>query len=272
MTTPKVFAHRGASAYAPENTLPAFELAARQGADGIELDVHLSKDGELVVIHDETLDRTTNGTGAVKDRTLAELQALCADNGMSGFADARIPTLREVLELVRPTGMLVNIELKTSLVWYDGIEEKTLALVEALGMQERVIYSSFNHYSIERVRQLAPQAQTAYLFADIICDVEKYAAAHGVGGLHPGLWNVRMADFLHTYLASGLAVRVWTVNEADDLRWLLAAGGGRHHQRPRARPGRARRAAGRLNAAGGTPWKSSFFCWTLTAPSAAAAP
>ena len=91
-------------------------------------------------------------------------------------------------------------------------------------MQERVIYSSFNHYSIERVRQLAPQAQTAYLFADIICDVEKYAAAHGVGGLHPGLCNVKMADFLHTYLASGLAVRVWTVNEADDLRWLLAAG------------------------------------------------
>ena len=224
MTPPKVFAHRGASAYAPENTLPAFALAARQGADGIELDVHLSKDGELVVIHDETLDRTTNGTGAVKDHTLAELQALCAGNGMSGFDGARIPTLREVLELVRPTGMLVNIELKTSLVWYDGIEEKTLALVEALGMQERVIYSSFNHYSIERVRQLAPQAQTAYLFADIICDVEKYAAAHGVGGLHPGLCNVRMADFLHTYLASGLAVRVWTVNEADDLRWLLAAG------------------------------------------------
>ena len=109
----KVFAHRGASHYAPENTLPAFALAAAQGADGIELDVHLSKDGELVVIHDEELDRTTDGTGLVRDHTLAQLQALCADNHMPGFADARIPTLREVLALVRPTPLLVNIELKT---------------------------------------------------------------------------------------------------------------------------------------------------------------
>ena len=137
--------------------------------------MHLSKDGELVVIHDETLDRTTNGTGAVKDRTLAELQALCADNGMSGFADARIPTLREVLELERPTGMLVNIELQTSLVWYDGIEERTLALVEALHAGSASFILRSTATASRRVRQLAPQAQTAYLFADIICDVEKYA-------------------------------------------------------------------------------------------------
>lgn len=224
MTPPKVFAHRGASAYAPENTLPAFALAARQGADGIELDVHLSRDGELVVIHDEALDRTTNGTGLVKDHTLAELQALCADNGMSGFAAARIPTLEEVLTLVKPGTMAVNIELKTGILWYDSLEEKALRLVESLGMQDRVIWSSFNHYSIEKVRQLAPDARTAYLYSDIICDVEKYAAARGVDGLHPGLYNVKMADFLQRYLTSGLDVRVWTVNEADDLRWLMKAG------------------------------------------------
>ena len=98
----KIYAHRGASAYAPENTLPAFQAAMEQGADGIELDVHLSRDGELVVIHDEELDRTTNGTGLVKDHTLAELKKLCADNGMSGYGDVRIPTLQEVLELVKP--------------------------------------------------------------------------------------------------------------------------------------------------------------------------
>lgn len=220
----KVFAHRGASHYAPENTLPAFALAAAQGADGIELDVHLSKDGELVVIHDETLDRTTDGTGLVRDHTLAQLQALCADNHMPGFADARIPTLREVLELIRPTPLLVNIELKTGVLWYEGIEQKALDLVREMGMADRVIWSSFNHYSIETVRQLAPEAETAYLYSDIICGVERYAAAHGVRGLHPGLWNVKMADLLQRYLASGLAVRVWTVNAAADLRWLLAAG------------------------------------------------
>lgn len=220
----KVFAHRGASHYAPENTLPAFALAAAQGADGIELDVHLSQDGELVVIHDETLDRTTDGTGLVRDHTLAQLQALCADNHMPGFADARIPTLREVLALVRPTPLLVNIELKTGVLWYEGIEQKALDLVREMGMADRVIWSSFNHYSIETVRQLAPEAETAYLYSDIICGVERYAAAHGVRGLHPGLWNVKMADLLQRYLASALAVRVWTVNAAADLRWLLAAG------------------------------------------------
>ena len=170
------------------------------------------------------LDRTTSGTGWVKDYTLAELKTLRADNHMPGFADARIPTLQEVLDLIRPTGLRVNIELKTSILWYAGIEQKTLELVQAMGMQDRVIYSSFNHYSIEKVRELAPEAETAYLYSDIICDVEKYAAAHGVRGLHPGLWNVKMGDLLQVYLNSGLAVRVWTVNHAEDLRWLMGAG------------------------------------------------
>ena len=223
MTTPKVFAHRGASAYAPENTLPAFALAARQARTALSWTCTCPKTASWWSSTTKRWTAPHNGTGAVKDHTLAELQALCADNGMSGFAGARIPTLREVLELVRPTGMLVNIELKTSLVWYDGIEEKTLALVEALGMQERVIYSSFNHYSIERVRQLAPQAQTAYLFA-VLSAMWKVRRRPRRGRAAPGLCNVRMADFPAHLPRQRLAVRVWTVNEADDLRWLLAAG------------------------------------------------
>ena len=154
----QVYAHRGASAYAPENTLPAFALAMEQGADGIELDIHLTKDGELVVIHDEKVDRTTNGTGLVKDYTLAELRGLCADNGMEGFSEARIPTLREVLALVKPSDMMVNIEIKTGILWYDGIEEKALRLVQDMGMQDRVIWSSFNHYST-RSRVAGPRSR-----------------------------------------------------------------------------------------------------------------
>lgn len=224
MKQSKVFAHRGASRYAPENTLEAFRLAMEQGAEGIELDVHLSADGELVVIHDETLERTTNGTGLVKEHTLAQLQALRADNHMEGFEAARIPTLRQVLELVRPGDMQVNIELKTGILWYEGIEEKTLELVKELGMQDRVVYSSFNHYSIEEVRRLDPTAETAYLFSDVIFEVEKYAARRGVKGLHPALWHVKMADFLADYLQSGLAVRVWTVNRPEDMRLLMERG------------------------------------------------
>ncbi len=224
MKQSKVFAHRGASQYAPENTLEAFRLAMEQGAEGIELDVHLSADGELVVIHDETLERTTNGKGLVKDHTLAQLQALRADNHMEGFEAARIPTLRQVLELVRPGDMQVNIELKTGILWYEGIEEKTLELVKELGMQDRVVYSSFNHYSIEEVRRLDPTAETAYLFSDVIFEVEKYAARRGVKGLHPALWHVKMADFLTDYLQSGLVVRVWTVNRPEDMRLLMERG------------------------------------------------
>lgn len=224
MKQSKVFAHRGASQYAPENTLEAFRLAMEQGAEGIELDVHLSADGELVVIHDETLERTTNGKGLVKDHTLAQLQALRADNHMEGFEAACIPTLRQVLELVRPGDMQVNIELKTGILWYEGIEEKTLELVKELGMQDRVVYSSFNHYSIEEVRRLDPTAETAYLFSDVIFEVEKYAARRGVKGLHPALWHVKMADFLTDYLQSGLVVRVWTVNRPEDMRLLMERG------------------------------------------------
>ena len=113
----KIFAHRGASAYAPENTLPAFEKAVDIGADGVELDIHLSRDGRLVVIHDEMLDRTTNGHGFVKDFTLAELKKLDASKTMtsSGFCNLRIPTLGEVYELLADTELLVNVEVKSSI-------------------------------------------------------------------------------------------------------------------------------------------------------------
>ena len=108
-----VLGHRGASGYAPENTLEAFKLAMDMGADGFELDVHLSKDGELVVIHDETVDRTTDGTGFVGEMTLAQLKALDAWNHKEGYQGARIPTLAEVYDLIRDTDHIVNVEIKT---------------------------------------------------------------------------------------------------------------------------------------------------------------
>ena len=145
----KVFAHRGASGYAPENTLEAFALAGEQGAQGIELDVQLTKDGEVVVIHDETIDRVSTGKGAVRDYTLEELRRFSFHNHKKEYEGVQIPTLREVLEQVKPGGMEVNIELKTGIYWYPGLEEKTVELVKAAGMENRVIYSSFNHYSVD---------------------------------------------------------------------------------------------------------------------------
>lgn len=224
MSHTKVFAHRGASGYAPENTLEAFALAVRQGADGIELDVQLSSDGIPVVIHDETIDRVTEKTGYVKDYTLQELKELTVlKDKFPEYGQSKIPTLKEVLEAVKPSGVQVNIELKTGIYWYPDIEKKVAELVEEAGMKEKIIYSSFNHYSVQRMKEIVPDAETAYLYSDVILNVEDYAKKTNVDGLHPAVYHVKMADFLKEYIKSGLNVRVWTVNEEADMKALTEA-------------------------------------------------
>lgn len=220
----EIFAHRGASGYAPENTLEAFRLAMEQGADGIELDVHLTKDGEVVVIHDETIDRTGNGHGNVRDYTLEELKKFSFHNHMEKYQGVQIPTLKEALNLVKNSRIKVNIELKTGIYWYEGIEEKTMDIVKTMGMEDRVIYSSFNHYSIQKVLEQNSDAETAYLFSDVPLNMEKYAKDTGVKGLHPAVYHLKMADFLETYMKSGLKVRVWTVNNKEDMKMFIDAG------------------------------------------------
>ena len=163
MNNTKVWAHRGASAYAPENTLEAFKLAVDMGADGIELDVQLSKDGELVVIHDEEIDRTSNGKGFVKDYTLKELKKFNFNNSNSKYHKVNIPTLKEVFELLKSTEMDINVELKTGVFFYEGIEEKVLSLAKEMKMEERIIYSSFNHYSVMKVKELDENAKIGLL-------------------------------------------------------------------------------------------------------------
>ena len=195
-----------------------------QGADGMELDVHLTKDGEVVVIHDETLDRTSNGHGNVRDYTLEELKKFSFHNHMEKYQGVQIPTLKEVLNLVKNSCMKVNIELKTGIYWYEGIEEKTMDIVKTMGMEDRVIYSSFNHYSIQKVLEQNSDAETAYLFSDVPLNMEKYAKDTGVKGLHPAVYHLKMADFLETYMKSGLKVRVWTVNNKEDMKMFIDAG------------------------------------------------
>lgn len=224
MSMTEIFAHRGASGYAPENTLEAFRLAMEQGADGIELDVHLTKDGEVVVIHDETIDRTGNGHGKVRDYTLEELKKFSFHNHMEKYQGVQIPTLKEVLDLVKDSSMKVNIELKTGIYWYEGIEEKTMEIVKSRKMEDRVIYSSFNHYSIQKILEQDIHAETAYLFSDVTLNMERYAKNTGVKGLHPAVYHLKMADFLETYLKSGLKVRVWTVNNKEDMKMFMDAG------------------------------------------------
>lgn len=192
----KVWAHRGASAYAPENTLEAFRLGAEQGADGVELDVQLSKDGQLVVIHDETIDRVSDGHGYVRDYSLEELKKFVFNKTHPEYADARIPTLGEVYDLLKPLGLEINVEIKTGIYFYPGIEEKLYLLEKEKGMQGKIIYSSFNHYSVMKMREYDPAARTGLLYADGFQDVPGYAAGLGADALHPVLYNLQYDGFL----------------------------------------------------------------------------
>ena len=236
--TTKIWAHRGASGFAPENTLPSFKIAKELDVDGIELDVQMTKDGELVVIHDETINRTSDGKGYVKDFTLEELRSFHFAKTKTGFGFVTIPTLREVYELFQDTDYVINVELKTSVIAYDGsdvtvgsfcaetgnrlaepdcrcIEEKVHELTVEMGMEDRVIYSSFNHTSILKMQQFVTKEQTAFLFCDGWLDVAPYGKAYGVQAMHPALYYLELEKLVEECHERGMKVHVWTVNEEE---------------------------------------------------------
>ena len=180
-----VYGHRGASGAAPENTLEAFGLAARMGADGVELDVHICRSGELVVAHDETVDRVSDGTGYIRDLTLSELKRLRFNRTHPEYENARIPLLSEVFGLLRPTGLGINIELKNSIVDYPDLEKKVLDAADREFSLSRVIFSSFNHHSMLRMKQLAPSVPCGLLYEAVLVRPWEYARSLGVDAIHP---------------------------------------------------------------------------------------
>ena len=221
----KIFAHRGASERAPENTLAAFDLARDMGADGVELDVQMTKDDELVVIHDERVDRTTNGTGWVKDFTLAELKAFDASMGNEAYPNERIPTLGEVFDLLDDSQMLINIEIKDSRVLYPGIDERVLEMIDQRDWEYRVTMSSFNHMTLAHIRQIGSLVYTGVLFQDVLYEPWNYAHQLWATALHPHyLYVDSVPDLVGESHNSLLEINVWTVNEAVDIDRMLAKG------------------------------------------------
>lgn len=221
---PLVWAHRGASGYAPENTLESFRKAVELNADGVELDVHLTKDNELVVIHDEYINRTSDGTGAVKDMTLAELRRYNYNRTHPEYTHCDIPTMREVFELLKPTGLTIDIELKTGIFFYPGIEKAILDLTAEFGMEDRVCYSSFNHESLMRLKELKPDAEIGFLYADGIIDFPVYAHSHGADAINPALYNLLLANVFEQCRDLNLDINVWTVNEPEHIRLCIEHG------------------------------------------------
>ncbi|MDR2931023.1 MAG: glycerophosphodiester phosphodiesterase [Propionibacteriaceae bacterium] len=221
----KVFAHRGASAYAPENTAAAFRLAMEMGADGVELDVQMTRDGEVVVIHDETLDRTTTGHGWVKDHTLDQLRGLNASMGDDAFPDERIPTLDDVFDLLADSSMMINIEIKDSLIAYPGLADKVLAMIDQRDWEYRIIVSSFNHMTLAYIRQVGSLMNTGVLFQDVLFEPWNYAHQVWATALHPNLAYVdAVPDLLHESRNSLLEVNVWTVDEVTDIDRMIERG------------------------------------------------
>jgi glycerophosphoryl diester phosphodiesterase len=217
----KVWAHRGASGYAPENTLPAFELAVSQKADGVELDVQLTKDNKMVVFHDETLERVTNGTGFIKDYTLEEIKKLNCKNKFSSVENIKVPTLDEVYELLAPTGLTVNVELKTGVFPYEGIEKMALEIAKKWNMEDKVIYSSFYHPSIMNIKELDDKAKVGLLYADGFIDVPEYAEKLGVLTLHPPIWRIMDRDFVKKCKEKNIALHVWFCDEEQYMKLLV---------------------------------------------------
>lgn len=219
-----VWAHRGASGTCPENTLEAFEQAVQEGADGVELDVQRTKDGHLIVIHDETVDRVSEGTGKVAHQTLKKLQALNAAARWQGGGTARFPTLAEVFDLLRGGGLVVNVELKTSIEPYPGIEGECIALARQMGMAERVWFSSFNHHSLLRVKELAPQFPCGLLYEATMVRPWEYARALGMNALHPHFSELYVPGEVQHCHALGIRVHTWTVNDPEAIAAVLRAG------------------------------------------------
>lgn len=222
----KVYGHRGFAGIAPENTMASFRKAIEAGVDGIECDVHLSKDGRVVVCHDPTLERTTSGTGLIKDLDWCELQRLDAGSWYSQeYTGERIPSFKQLLELLSDYNISLNVELKTDKVDYVGLEHLVLELLEQHDMVGRSIISSFNFESLVKVKSLLPGITTAALYKNMedVDDFWNTMGSIGVSKLHPRFRELT-SEFVAEARQRGYVVNVWVPNEPSEIEHVIALG------------------------------------------------
>lgn len=215
------YAHRGASGYCPENTMAAFEKSLELGATGIETDVQMTKDGQLVLIHDENLKRTTGYDGQIKDVTYDKIKTLDAGSWYGEqFANEHVPLLSELLTWIAPTNMTLNIEIKNNIEPYIGIEQKLVKTIHEYGLADRVVISSFDHYTLETCKQLAPDIQTGILYMENLVRPWNYANSIGATALHSHYATVT-AEAVQQAQQAGVIYNVWTVNDPAMMRKLI---------------------------------------------------
>lgn len=214
---PMVIAHRGGRKWAPENTMIGFKKSMDAGCDGVELDIHRCKSGELVVIHDETLDRTTDGKGLIKDFTYDEIKKFSAGKWYGKeFESERVPLLSEVLDAFDGK-MLINIEIKNTPIEYVGIEDDLINLLKNYKHPEKIMISSFDHELIRRIHKKSPIYEVAFLDASIIADVGEYGKKLGATAWNAAHYELR-PDAVKRAQEAGLSVNVWTVDGTADWK------------------------------------------------------
>jgi glycerophosphoryl diester phosphodiesterase len=228
MNQTKIYGHRGSMGTTPENTLLGIRHALDLGVDGIELDVQLTKDGKVVVIHDEKIDRTTDGSGYIKDYNLHELKQFSAGIKFSHlelfdkdvWGKERIPTLEEVLELIVPYQIELNIELKTDIFPYKGIEEKVLSIVNHFDYADKVIYSSFHLPSILKLKKIEPSAKIAWLLDTKVSRPYDYVQSLELEAFHLHK-DLILSSGNFDQSSDEYKMRVWTVNDEKEIEQLL---------------------------------------------------
>lgn len=226
LSQPVIFAHRGASAHAPENTLAAFELALAQNADAIELDVKLSAEGEAVVIHDATIDRTTGRRGRVKDLALQELRLLDAGSFFSEkYRGEKIPLLEEVFEAVGKR-TFINVELTNYTTPYDSLVETVCMLVKKFGLQNHVLFSSFFASNLSKARAYLPEVPRGLLAFGGFLGAWARSFGFNFGkyqALHPYVEDVSAQQVQRVHRLNR-RIHVWTVNTVEDMQRLFQWG------------------------------------------------
>ena len=224
----KIMAHRGCSGQYPENTMLAFRKAVEAGCDGIELDVHVTRDGMLVVFHDDTLERTTDGRGRLCDHSFEQLRRLNAAALWQGrYPFEPIPSFEEYCQWAAGQEIFTNIEVKTDHIYYPGIERKIWDMIVRCGLEDRVMFSSFNHISLKLLQELVPaEVKLGALVLEesgLRVFPGEFCRAAGFQAFHP---DIRALDDenVRSCKDNGIEMNVWTVNDMDELAKLCAWG------------------------------------------------
>jgi len=225
----KIWAHRGASHKYIENSLAAFEQAVEDRADGVELDVQRTLDGELIVFHDENFKRLTGVNKFVWELTWEEIQSLTlssknAQVNAPEASNTKIPRLEEVLFLLRETDLDINIELKNSIYFYPDMEAEVIKCVRDIGLEEQVYYSSFNHESVHRLSKLVGPKFCGLLTSDIQLEPWHYLKQVGASAYHPMINSLQQKDLVKTCHENGIKVHIWTADKEEYISAGLLLG------------------------------------------------